>query len=268
LTGTESNTSFPIPQPLFTPRPLPAVPDESFSQSRDSDERDDIVGELQSPYLRSQRSGILTRFSSKSSLRPSSADSTKSRGSQISFIGDLMWARRYYSNSEPMNMIARNHSFVSESSGAARLPTATSGITSSPVSETVPANLWRPRNRPHESSDRPERRLRQETRRIFRPRERRQSAVVSEQQEVVNSQDNRRVRSLSSPALSIREMMYSPHLRRDRRQTQRYSTWAAPSFEEPMSTAIFSTVNRQIFCFAMGFILPMCKFSFYSATST
>jgi len=256
LTGTESNISIPIPQPLFSPRPLPSVPDESFSQGRDSDERDDIVGELQTPYLRSQRSGILSRFSSKSSLRPSSADSTRSHGSQISFIGDLMWARRYYSNGEPANMIARNYSFVSESSGNARMNTATSGITSSPMSETVPSNLWRPRNRPRDDINQPGRRLRLESRRIFRPKDRRDSATISEETES-DAPHGSRFRSLSTPALSVREMLYSPHLRRDRRQTQRYSTWAAPSMDEPFGKAMFSQVNRQIFCFALGFILPM-----------
>ena len=256
LTGTESNISIPIPQPLFSPRPLPSVPDESFAQSRDSDERDDIVGELQAPYLRSQRSGILTRFSSKSSLRPSSADSSRS---QISFIGDLMWARRYYSNGEPANMIARNYSFVSESSGHARLNTATSGITSSPISETVPSNIWRPRNRPRDEPSQPGRRLRQETRRIYRCKQRRDSVTISEETEAADSQRSRRLRSLSTPDLSVREMMYSPHLRRDRRQTQRYSAWAAPSLDEPFGKAMFSQVNRQILCFALGFILPMGK---------
>lgn len=258
LTGTESNISIPIPQPLFSPRPLPAVPDERYTQGRDSDERDDIVGELQAPYLRPQRSGILTRFSSKSSLRPSSSSSTRSQGSQISFVGELMWARRYYSTGEPVNMMNRNGSFVSESSGTARLNTATSGVTSSPISDTVPSNIWRPRNRPRDAVGQTARRLRQETRRIYRPQQRRSSEAISEEgTEASEGRRSHRLRSLSTPELSVREMRYSPHLRRDRRQTQRYSTWAAPSFDEPLSRTVFSPINRQIFCFALGFILPM-----------
>jgi hypothetical protein len=263
LTGTESNISIPIPQPLFSPRPLPAVPDESFSHGRDSDERDDIVGELQAPYLRPQRSGILTRFSSKSSLRPSSSSSTKSQGSQISFVGELIWARRYYSNGEPANMIARNNSFLSETSVATpRLNTATSGITSSPISDTVPSRIWRPRNRPRDDVEQPERRLRQETRRIYRSRQERRSTAITEETELSDGQPERRQRSLSTPELSVHEMMWSPRLRRDRRQTQRYSTWAAPSFHEPFGKTMFGPTNRQIFCFALGFILPIGRSHF------
>ncbi|KIV99921.1 hypothetical protein, variant [Verruconis gallopava] len=255
LTGTESNISIPIPQPLFSPRPLPSVPDERVT-ARDSDEREDTVGELQSPYLRPQRSGVLTRFSSKSSLRPSSSDSTKSRSSQISFIGELLWARRYYSSGEPPNMIARNNSFISETSSTPRLNTATSGVTSSPISDTVPTSIWRPRNRPRNSPDQQERRLRQETRRIHRPQHTQHSVAITEETDLSDEQVRRRRRSLSAPDLTVHEMMYSPHLRRDRRQTQRYSAWAAPSFDEPFGKTMFGPINRQVFCFALGFIFP------------
>jgi hypothetical protein len=150
---------------------------------------------------------------------------------------------------------------LSETSGTPRLNTATSGITSSPVSDTVPSNIWRPRNRPREGVEQPERRLRQETRRIRRPQQRRHSIAITEETELCDGQPGRRRRSLSAREHSMNEMMYSPHLRRDRRQTARYSVWAAPSFEEPFGKTMFGPTNRQIFCFALGFILPIGKFS-------
>jgi hypothetical protein len=137
------------------------------------------------------------------------------------------------------------------------LNTGASGITSSPISDTVPSNIWRPRNRPRDGPEHPERRLRQETRRIYRPHRRRTSTAITEETELSDGQPGRRRRSLSTPELSVHEMMYSPHLRRDRRQTQRYSTWAAPSFDEPFGKTMFGPTNRQIFCFALGFILPI-----------
>jgi hypothetical protein len=94
LTGTNSNVSLPFPPALFTPsssRPLPPIPGNDV-QGRDSDEREDILGELQPPQvLRKQRSGFLSRLSNKS--RPGSSDSAHSHASQISFIGDLSWAK-------------------------------------------------------------------------------------------------------------------------------------------------------------------------------
>jgi hypothetical protein len=92
LTGSESNVSIPYPPALFSSsRPLPPIPGDD-GQGRDSEEGDDTVGELQSPQvLRPQRSGFLSRFTSRS--RPGSSDSTQSHASQISFIGDLSWAK-------------------------------------------------------------------------------------------------------------------------------------------------------------------------------
>jgi hypothetical protein len=92
LTGSESNVSIPYPPALFeASRPLPPIPGDD-SQGRDSDERDDTVGELQAPQLlRPQRSGFFSRLSPRS--RPTSSDSTQSHASQISFIGDLSWAK-------------------------------------------------------------------------------------------------------------------------------------------------------------------------------
>jgi hypothetical protein len=101
LTGTNSNVSLPYPPALFTSpstRPLPPIPgdDDHEIQGRDSDERNDTLGELQAlQHLRPQRSGFLSRLSNRS--RPGSSDSAHSHASQISFIGDLSWAKYVFS---------------------------------------------------------------------------------------------------------------------------------------------------------------------------
>jgi len=246
LTGTESNVS--IPQPLFTAhRPLPELPDVvgQVGGGRDSDERDDTLGELHArPPLRQQRSGFLSRFSSQS--RPSSAESSMSGRSQLSFMGDLSWARRYYSG-EQTNFGRSQVDVSTESGGSIRLDTATSGNTASPTSDTFPTTVWRPRTRPLE---------RTRNDRSQRPRRTRDSAIteVSEDESALG---NRRSRAAS---LSVNEMMYSPHLRTDRRITNRYSAWAAPSFEEPFVRSLFGPTGRQLLLFCLGFICPPCKY--------
>jgi hypothetical protein len=78
-----SQESITIPQPLFFGnRQLPTT------RGRDSEEGEDTLGELQSPPLRAQRSGYLARIAGLS--RPTSSESMKS---QISFAGDLSWAK-------------------------------------------------------------------------------------------------------------------------------------------------------------------------------
>jgi hypothetical protein len=243
LTGTESNVS--IPPPLFSPatvnRPLPPTPGHAPA-GRDSDEREDTLGELQAHPLRHQRS-FLSRFSSTS--RPGSAESGMSSRSQLSFMGDLSWARRYYSG-EQTNFARSGLDVSTDSGGSIRLDTATSGNTSSPTSDTFPNTVWRPRTRPHE---------RPRNERLPRPSRTRDSAIT-EVSEVESVPVTGRSRATS---LSVNEMMYSPHLRRDRRTANTYSAWAAPSFEEPFVRSLFGPTGRQLLLFVLGFIMPPCK---------
>ncbi|QDS76802.1 hypothetical protein FKW77_002512 [Venturia effusa] len=240
LTGTESNISIPIPQPLFSPgrtnRPLPPAPrDEALG--RDSDEREDTVGELYAHPLRQQRS-FLSRFSPSS--RPGSAESSMSSRSQLSFMGDLSWARRYYSGEQTIPARSLMDA-PTESGDSIRLNTATStsGNSGSPTSDTLPNALWRPRTRPRND-------------RIPRASVTRDSAIT----EVTEAESSSDSAQRSRATLSVSEMMYSPHLRRDRRTTNRYSAWAAPSFEEPFVRSLFGPVGRQLLLFALGFIMP------------
>ncbi|KAF2840266.1 hypothetical protein M501DRAFT_932298, partial [Patellaria atrata CBS 101060] len=87
LPSSPSETSIPVPQPLFSPR------QEYLSEpGRDSDERDDIVSELRSPPpLRQQRSGYLSQYSADS--RPSSQNSQRS--AYTTFLSQTLpdWAR-------------------------------------------------------------------------------------------------------------------------------------------------------------------------------
>jgi hypothetical protein len=166
--------------------------------------------------------------------------------SQLSFLGDLSWARRYYSG-EQTNFARSQLDVSTDSGGSIRLDTATSGNSGSPTSDTFPNTVWRPRTRPHE---------RPRNERLPRPSQTRDSAIteVSENDSVPVA--GRRSRAVS---LSVNEMMYSPHLRRDRRTTNRYSAWAAPSFEEPFVASLFGATGRQLLLFVLGFICPPCK---------
>jgi hypothetical protein len=247
LTGTESNVSLPYPPALFAPlegRPLPPTP-ESERRGRDSDERDDTLGELQPPQtLRHQRSGFLGRF--RPGSRPGSSDSTQSHSSTISFIGDLSWAKRYYSNGEPANLVGRSVvdlPSTSESNTNSRLNTATSGRTSSPVSETFPNSLWRPRNRPHQGAG-------VRAPRTPRTTHARESMAITEVSETSGRMTRDSVVDMGSGT-------FSPHLGRDRRAA-RYSAWQAPSLEDnPFGKKMFGPTNRQILLFAIGFICPL-----------
>ncbi|KAE9977094.1 hypothetical protein BLS_001632 [Venturia inaequalis] len=248
LTGTESNISIPIPHPLFSlgrkDRPLPPTPGQE-AVARDSDEREDTLGELNAHPLRQQRS-FLSRISSSS--RPGSAESGMSSRSQLSFMGDLSWARRYYSG-EHTNFTRSGLDVSTDSVDSTRLntantaTTATSGTTGSPSSETLPSGLWRPRTRPFD---------RYRIDRAPRPSVTRDSAIteVSEAESPPVSAGSQAV------TLSVNEMMYSPHLRRDRQTANQYSAWVAPSFEEPFVRSLFGPTGRQLLLFVLGFIMP------------
>ncbi|KAF2428111.1 hypothetical protein EJ08DRAFT_662635 [Tothia fuscella] len=252
LTGSESNISVPYPAALFTPtqptgRPLPTIPADEFARSsgageRHSDERGDTLGELHAPLpLRQQRSGFLSRFRPGGS-RPGSSDSLRSQNSSISFIGDLSWAKRYYSNGEPANLISmRSHTNLSntDTTSNSRLNTATSGGTSSsPLSETFPNTLFRPRNRPHQDGRRAPR--------TPRTREgQRHSMAITEVSET-SSAPRRLTRNLGVGELRFGEGgigLFSPHLGRDRRATG-YSQWQAPSLEAWILAALLPLPKR------------------------
>lgn len=228
-TGPSETGSIPMPPPLFVNnRALPPPP-----VTRDSEEGDDTVGELYSLPLRQQRSGFLQRIKS----RPTSSDSLNS---QISFQGDLSWARNYYRHGDPRSPY--NFSSSSES----RLNTSTTGNSDSPTSETFPANIYRPRNRPLNGNERRESTIDSMIIEGATPGQYVQRGVL------------RPVRSIQD---SLREM-FSPHLHRDRRSNAvHYGAWRAPSFDEPFWALFFGPVNRQVWLFCIGFILPPGKLS-------
>jgi len=243
-TGT-SEGSIRLPPPLFHrngnyAKPLPDI------QGRDSEERYDTVGELQSPPLRRQRSGFLSRIKN----RPPSSDSVQSQVSQISFLGELSWAKDYYRYGEaglPRSPYYR----TSASESRPNTATETEGYTESPTSDRFPANIYRPRNRPFYGSGR----------RRTRPESTTDSMPIEE-----GTPRNSRIRSriigtVESLPGSLREI-WSPHLFRDRRSSVHYGAWAAPSFEEPFWSKFYGPVNRQIWLFCIGFVLPLGELTF------
>ena len=242
-TGT-SEGSVPIPPPLFhhnnrNIRPLPAI------QGRDSEEGYDTVGELQSPPLRRQRSGYVSRIKS----RPASSDSMQSQASQISFLGELSWAKNYYRYSE--DGLPRSP-YIPPSGSESRPNTATEteGYTDSPTSDRFPANIYRPRNRPFHGSG--QQRIRSEST---------TDSMAIEEATPRNPHIRTRIISTVDSLPGSLRQIWSPHLFRDRRTDAHYGAWAAPSFDEPFWNRFFGPVNRQIWLFCIGFVLPLGEFT-------
>jgi len=224
-TGSSETGSIPMPPPLFINRALPPPP-----RGHDAEEGDDTLGELHSPPLRQQRSGFLQRMRS----RPTSSDSVNS---QISFVGDLSWARNYYRQGDqrwPYNLNGGSES---------RLNSGTEGDgTNSPTSDAFPPHIYRPRNRPFGNrastidSERGGGRAPGGSSRRYGPRV---------------------LRPMRSFQDSLREI-WSPHLTRDRRSNVAYfGAWRAPSFDEPFWALFFGPVNRQVWLFCFGFVFPL-----------
>ncbi|KAF2397041.1 hypothetical protein EJ06DRAFT_559171 [Trichodelitschia bisporula] len=221
LTGPPSEVS--IPAPLF-------------ARGRDSEEGDDTLGELQSPTLKAQRS---FRFAQARESRPGSADSAQSHASQMSFGGELCWARQYYANGEPVPVLTSSSS-VDVSLG--RIDTATSGTTSSPTSDTFPQTIFVPRNRPRQNAPRPE------TSETTGTAETAETVDTAMQTDATPPQ---RQRSATAPSI------YAPQLHRDRRTTAMYTPWRAPSLDEPFIGGLMGRTNRQVVLFCLGFLCPL-----------
>lgn len=230
-TGSSETGSIPMPPPLFiNNRALPPPP----PPGRDSEEGDDTLGELHSPPLRQQRSGFLQRIRS----RPTSSDSVNS---QLSFAGDLSWARSYYRHGDQRSP----YNFASSSES--RLNTGTDGNSDSPTSEAFPPHIYRPRNRPLNDNGRRESTI--------------DSMIIEEGTPRHSRVRGGILRPVQSIQDSLREM-WSPHLHRDRRSNMvHYGAWRAPSFDEPFWSRFYGPVNRQIWLFCIGFVFPPGKFN-------
>ncbi|KAK8200795.1 hypothetical protein M8818_006111 [Zalaria obscura] len=94
-----------IPEPLFSSSSAPVLPQgrtsvRIISMTRESDEGDDTIAELQPPPLRQKRSGYLPQQRSQPEMRPESRRSVQShhgsnRGSQSSIVFP-QWAKSFY----------------------------------------------------------------------------------------------------------------------------------------------------------------------------
>jgi hypothetical protein len=147
----------------------------------------------------------------------------RSRSAKTGFQG-LTQRRNYYRRGETTNQPDLINS--SES----RLNTATSGNTQSPTSDSFPSTVHRPRNRPRQGGPRPDSNA--------------ESAGFQSQR--------------TSSLVQFTRGIWSPHLMRDRRSGMQYSPWHAPSFDEPFGSFMFGPVNRQVWLFCLGFMIPLC----------
>jgi hypothetical protein len=218
-------------------KPLPVI------QGRDSEEGYDTVGELQPPPLRHQRSGFVSRIKN----RPTSSDSVQSQVSQISFLGELSWAKNYYCYGED-GLPRSPYILAFGSESRPNTATETEGYTESPTSDRFPANIYRPRNRPFYNSGQQR----------VRPGSTTDSMAIEEGAPRNSHIRTRILSTVDSLPGSLREI-WSPHLFQDRRTNMHYGAWTAPSFDEPFWSSFFGPVNRQIWLFCVGFILPLGK---------
>ncbi|KAI9711223.1 MAG: hypothetical protein M1820_002210 [Bogoriella megaspora] len=255
----------------------------------DSDEHEDIVGELTSPGLRPQRSGSLGRLSDHL-LRPESSlsDLPSKRSSYGSYVAATLpaWARRYYSLGDRTSLfVGFNNSSTASLNSNSRLNTADTGRSGSPDTSNLPLSIFHPRKRPRmqaaptasqedisalnadpsssrpnpSKSSRPPHGSRTEALRSNPHRNRDSLAItdapVHERLSVARPLEARRV---SLPA--------SPHLRHDRRSvataghrsSYRLSAWRAPSLEEVEAgwSWVWGPEGRQVTMFALGFVFP------------
>ncbi|KAF1990596.1 hypothetical protein K402DRAFT_400793 [Aulographum hederae CBS 113979] len=251
--------SAPVPPPLFSHNATPPLDSSEF---RESDERDDVVGELYSPPLRTVRSqrSFFSIFSSGSESRPSSSRPSSSRpssqGDQERRDSLPTWARLYYRRATSSISLPET---ISE--GDSRLNTAQSEAPShSPTDEHFPTSIFRPRNRPNlagnlgtapaggSSGD-----LIAPVPRAARPEDRRRARPESE---MVERDGNRETwLSIGPNPRPTHGEPFTPRLQRDRRAT--VNVWRAPSFDESLSRLLFSKSNRQIALFCLGFIFPL-----------
>ncbi|KAF2672289.1 hypothetical protein BT63DRAFT_438114 [Microthyrium microscopicum] len=224
-----SATSIPYPAPLFSPqqRRLPTPP------GRESEEREDTLGDLLSPPLQPKRSGYFAKHRGLS--RPGSSDSINS---QISFQGELSWVKRFYSGGDYPPLESPYSTPLHSSS---RLNTATSGTTTSPLSEAFPAEIFRPRNRPR---DRNGRELRNQP-----------STDTMRTEGSWTDRFRRPIWSSSGWGSGV----FSPHLHPDRRANQDQNAWSMPSLDQP-SRNVIGPVGRQVALFCLGFVFPFAWF--------
>ncbi|KAF2811842.1 uncharacterized protein BDZ99DRAFT_384400 [Mytilinidion resinicola] len=224
-TSEPTDSSVSVPLPLFSPSLRPP-------EGRDSDEHRDVVSPLQSPPLRQQRSGYLSRHNSNDS-RPGSRPGS-SQSDFATFIASTIpaWARVYYQRGDRTSMGAPDSSTEASDS---RLPTAQSGRTQTPSEGNFPLSIYRPRNRPHQD----------------------QSQDVRDSMAISNEPIEQEI-SVFGPMMTRRSIseMSAPRLRTDKRSTARLSAWRAPSLDEAFGSMMFSRQNRQILLFCLGFIFP------------
>ncbi|KAF2491530.1 hypothetical protein BU16DRAFT_121022 [Lophium mytilinum] len=220
---TDSSVS--VPLPLFSPSLRP-------EEGRESDEHRDVVSPLQSPPLRQQRSGYLSRHNSNDS-RPGSRPGS-SQSDFANFIASTIpaWARVYYRRGDERTSMGAPDSSTEASDS--RVPTAQSGRTQTPSEGNFPLSIYRPRNRPHQQ----------------------QSQDVADSMVISNVSIEQDISVFGPMTRRPISEMSAPRLRPDKRSTARLSAWRAPSLDETFSTMMFSRQNRQILLFCLGFIFP------------
>lgn len=143
--------------------------------------------------------------------------------------------RAYYPRGESVQLDSESSLVPS----TPRLGTSASGTTTSPRSDSFPAAIHRPRNRPFAGDARADARGMSDER----------GAGVE-----ISRIPSLRLWSRSS---AFGSSIFSAHLYRDRRSAMAISMWHAPSFDEPINEVFFGRVNRQILLFCIGFLFPL-----------
>ncbi|EON61746.1 hypothetical protein W97_00962 [Coniosporium apollinis CBS 100218] len=234
ITSTASsgaNEGSPLPNDSTISISQSSVVNTQLAEGRDSDERQDTVGELQSPQLKAQRSANFSRHSTES--RPSSG------GSIMSVIP--AWARSYYSRGEhsfPSPQTNTSMTDVSDSRLGTAQTVQSTAPSRSPIESSFPLSIFNPRRRlrqaslPEPPADTP--------------------AVVEVQDAPVEEE----IFVVGGPRPAISEP-FTPRLSPDRRSNARLSTWRPPSLDEALGNLVFSRANIQIMLFCFGFIFPL-----------
>lgn len=117
--------------------------------------------------------------------------------------------------------------------------------TNSPVTDHLPLSIFRPRTRPHQ--------MRERTGSIPTLKSSPEEGVFPLQEGQLPVEGDVFVQRQQTQTTEP----FPPFLQRDRRSAVRLSVWRAPSFNESLSSLLFSRGNRQILLFCLGFIFPL-----------
>jgi hypothetical protein len=211
----------------------------------DQDEYGDGITDMQDLRQRPSRSRLSNLYNSSSSDSRTNTmrSNTSSRANSLLAATIPTWARVYYGSGERRGIGAPGSS--TEGTGS-RVSSFRSG---SPNTDNFPLSIYSPRRRPREGLAQQGARSRGSLEITPAPRLDSHGRII---QDMEPGQRGFRTWSMSS--------MWSPHLRHDRRATQR-SAWVPPSVTWSTEGGAFGRRNIQVVMFIVGFIFPFGTYS-------